>query len=304
MGWRLPPSGWATLTHYDLPTRYVAACGCVGSAPTMPSAALNVLAFGSETSFGPSCGLCAKLTLISTPLAALPSEADDPSSSLAGDPNSGDVGIIFNEQEQQDGTAPSVVVKIVDSCPRGPPWCNATVDAPNQLGSFVHFDLAWPSVAIPHTFFPGTHDYGVWNVSYSFVDCSQWRGYKNPNVVGSDWLQQDSACCPKNPPLPSDLAFNNTIFESQEASRGLPKGCPNYADTLLADPAMVPNTSNPLSKHDHDGPAVAGDGGYSGAAVSRISSPFTNSFALAAALWSFTLPAALLSISALPSLSA
>ncbi|KAK0550772.1 hypothetical protein OC846_003539 [Tilletia horrida] len=294
------------MTHYDLPSRYVAACGCVQSAPTMPSAALNVLAFGSETSFGPSCGLCAKLTLISTPLAAISEDSADGSSSLAGDPNPGDAGIAFSQEEQDDGTAPSIVVKIVDSCPRGPPWCNATVDGPNSLGSFVHFDLAWPSVAIPSTFFPGTHDYGVWNVSYEFTSCSAWRGFNNPRVVGSDWIQQDSACCPKNPPLPSDPNFNNTIWESQESTRGMPLGCPNYADTLLANPAMVPNTSNPLSKHDHDGPAPGSGGGASeaGAACTSLRPPplSMESSLAALAFWSLSMTASismgLLSLSA------
>ncbi|KAE8232922.1 hypothetical protein CF326_g2048 [Tilletia indica] len=293
MSWRLPESGWATLTHYDLPNSYVAACGCVQKAPSMPSAALNVLAFGSETSFGPSCGLCAKLTLISTPLAALAGEG-----SMVGNPNPGDAGIEFSEEEQENGTAPSVVVKIVDSCPRGPPHCNATVDAPNGLGSYVHFDLAWPSSSISSDFFPGTHDYGVWNISYSFVSCSKWRGYNNPSVVGSDWIQENSACCPKDPPLPSDPAFNNTIFKSQVADRGMPKACPNYADTLLADPAMVPNTSNPLSKHDHDGPVSISTG------AGHALRPWNDGSSLAAmALYSFSLSFGLLGIASLPLLS-
>ncbi|KAK0530151.1 hypothetical protein OC835_004113 [Tilletia horrida] len=301
------------MTHYDLPNPYVAACGCVQSAPSMPSAALNVLAFGSQTSFGPSCGLCAKLTLVSTPLAAIPDTSGSGTGSLAGDPNPGDAGIAFTEEEQADGTAPSVVVKIVDSCPLGPPWCNATVaGGGNALGSMVHFDLAWSPTQkdgpIPQDFFPGTHDYGVWQIRYDFVDCAAWRGFSNKRVVGSDWVQQDSACCPKNPPLPSDPAFNNTIFASQEAQRGLPRACPNYADTLLADPALVPNTSNPLSKHDHDGPAAGG--AWTGAAFSSLRPPFkvggggfgTASALLAAFVWSVSLPALMLGV-ALPLLS-
>ncbi|CAD6893731.1 unnamed protein product [Tilletia controversa] len=294
MTWRLPESGWATMTHYDLPTFYTAACGCVGNAPTMPSAALNVLSFGSETSFGPACGLCAKLTLISTPLADLAGQG-----SMIDNPNPGDAGIAYSEEEQENGTAPSIVVKVIDSCPLGPPHCNATVNGPNGLGSYVHFDLAWPSVAIPSDFFPGTHDYGVWNVSYSFVSCKAWRGYNNPKVVGSDWIQEDSACCPKDPPLPSDPAFNNTIFQSQVADRGMPLACPNYADTLLADPAMVPNTSNPLSKHDHDGPASTA--GVAGAGYALR--PRADGSSLAAmALWTFSLPM-MLGIFSLPLLS-
>lgn len=139
----VPSSGYATLTHYDLPVGYVASCGCVGRATRYPTAALNRLVYGSNTSFGPICGACYDLRLVSTPLAAL----NQP--------------ISFTPDQVDDAESPRIVVKIVDLCPgAGGPWCNATESQGNSLGSPIHFDLAWPSPAIPKSFFPGNHDYG------------------------------------------------------------------------------------------------------------------------------------------------
>jgi hypothetical protein len=47
-----PDSGQATLTHYDLPRGYVAACGCTPETTHYPVAALSQMAFGSSANFG------------------------------------------------------------------------------------------------------------------------------------------------------------------------------------------------------------------------------------------------------------
>ncbi|PWN51416.1 hypothetical protein IE53DRAFT_386212 [Violaceomyces palustris] len=224
--YQIPERGWATLTHYDLPDQYVASCGCVGDVTNHPVTAINRLAYGSNTSFGPSCGICAKVTLLSTPLAPPPPPP--------GQPGWGD-GIYFTDQDVSSGKAPSVTVKVVDLCPGvGGPWCNATEEAGNSLESYLHFDLAWPSKAISKRFFPGDHDYGVWNVSYEIVSCTTWSGYGDAAALGSDWDQETSACCPANP-WPS----------------GTEVTCPPYYDTVGPNAVTAPNTSNPLSKGKH-----------------------------------------------------
>lgn len=136
-------SGVATLTHYTLPSHYIASCGCVGTVTDYPTAAINRLAYDSDSSFGPRCGSCVKLTLQTTPLAS------------SWDP-------IDYSQNGQNSTqkAPSVVVKLVDACPIQGEWCNSTMTQGNKLGYQIHFDLAWPSKGISDDFFPGEHDYG------------------------------------------------------------------------------------------------------------------------------------------------
>lgn len=76
----------------------------------------------------------------------------------------------------------------------------------------------------------------VWNISYSSVPCTQWSGHNDASAQGSDWIQELSACCPSDP-----LSTDTT--------------CPSYLDTLTSPSiaALVPNTSNPLSKGAHDG---------------------------------------------------
>ncbi|KAN0062873.1 hypothetical protein ACQY0O_004694 [Thecaphora frezii] len=229
------PLGYATLTHYDLPSDYVASCGCVGRSTHYPTAALNRAAYGSNTSFGPSCGLCFELRLVSTPLSPPPvADGDDGDT---GDRGGGGDGIYFPLNEVEQGKTPNLVVKITDLCPgAGGPWCNATVAddgamVGNSLGSMVHFDLAWPAKGIPQNFFPGDHDYGVWNVSYQTVSCDLWKGFGDAAALGSDWAQQDSACCPNNP-----------------APSGADTDCPGYYATLGTESALVPNTSNILSQ--------------------------------------------------------
>ncbi|SJX65594.1 uncharacterized protein SRS1_16221 [Sporisorium reilianum f. sp. reilianum] len=222
-------SGYASLTHYDLPLNYVASCGCVGRSTFYPTAALNRYAYGSNTSFGPACGTCFEIRLVSTPLAPPPPAPG--SNGAWGD------GIYYNASQVASGSTPNLVVKIIDLCPgAGGPWCNATrldngTVQGNSLGFDVHFDLAWPSKAISSRFFPGTHDYGAWNVSYKAVSCAMWAGWKDQAALGSDWAQESSACCPNNPP-PS----------------GNDASCPAYYDTLGAQGAVPPNTSNILSK--------------------------------------------------------
>jgi hypothetical protein len=229
------PSGRATLTHYDLPYKYIASCGCVGLSTRHPTAALNSYTYGSNESYGPSCGVCYRLSLESTPLAPPPPDG---------------TGIAF---AANDTKAPSVVVKITDDCPLSGDWCTQTPQRPtNSLGSTLHFDLAWPSRAISDDFFPTDQgrDYGVWWAQYSVVDCIEWSGYNDQEAVGSDWAQQSSACCPLRPTL--NLATPNITLSANE------QHCPSYSNQVsqrLSNDEMyaqVPNTSNILSKDIDD----------------------------------------------------
>ncbi|PWN43026.1 hypothetical protein IE81DRAFT_347001 [Ceraceosorus guamensis] len=218
--WQFPDDlvfGWATLTHYDLPDDYIASCGCVGRSTRHPTAAINSLVYGSNGSFGPACGLCAELQLLNTPLAPLPPEGDGL-----------DLG--------SDG--PSVVVKVTDKCP-GTDWCGATSDKPNRLGAYVHWDLAWPSKGIARDFFPGDHDYGVWNVSYRLVSCSRWAGSNDPAALGSDWAQESSACCPSDPDLHSLIS-------------AIAPTPPSEAPTPVATPSASTSSSNSTLAQSQD----------------------------------------------------
>ena len=47
-----PDFGPASLTHYDLPTNFVAACGCTPASTHYPTAALSQLAYGSSAGYG------------------------------------------------------------------------------------------------------------------------------------------------------------------------------------------------------------------------------------------------------------
>lgn len=47
-----PDYGPASLTHYDLPTNFVAACGCTPASTHYPTAALSQLAYGSSADYG------------------------------------------------------------------------------------------------------------------------------------------------------------------------------------------------------------------------------------------------------------
>jgi hypothetical protein len=101
-----PNSGVATMTHYTLPEDYIASCGCTARSTHYPTAALNQMAFGSSTGYGPACGRCFKLTLLNTFL------SDPPFYPTA---------------------TKSVVVKVTDLCPLSKTgWCNGTVSGPNS----------------------------------------------------------------------------------------------------------------------------------------------------------------------------
>ncbi|KAA1474032.1 hypothetical protein DENSPDRAFT_780689 [Dentipellis sp. KUC8613] len=175
-----PSSGVATMTHYTLPNNYIASCGCTADSTHYPTAALNQMAFGSSTAYGPACGRCFKLTLLNTFL------SDPP---------------FFPPQQK------SLVVKVTDLCPLSTTgWCNATTSGPNAAGNYLNFDLAFPSSSIPDDFFPsdqalyGYTDFGVWNVSYQSVDCKpNWAGSKSAAALGSVADLGDSVCCPVNP---------------------------------------------------------------------------------------------------------
>lgn len=101
-----PDAGTATMTHYSLPQDYVASCGCTGESTHFPTAALNQMAFGSSTAYGPACGRCFKLTLLNTFLSNPPFYPT---------------------------VTKSLVVKITDLCPHSQTgWCNATTSGPNS----------------------------------------------------------------------------------------------------------------------------------------------------------------------------
>ncbi|KAL4074223.1 RlpA-like double-psi beta-barrel-protein domain-containing protein-containing protein [Scleroderma yunnanense] len=172
-----PSNGYATMTHYILPEGFIAACGCATNSTLYPTAAMNQMAYGSSTAYGPACGKCFNLTLLNA---------------------------FLSDPPFYPNTTNSVVVKITDLCPysqRG--WCNATTTGPNRGGHYLNFDLAWPSVSIPDTFFPsdpslyGYSDFGVWNISYNTVSCEYWQGWHYSAALGSV-IGYDS-CCPDNP---------------------------------------------------------------------------------------------------------
>ncbi|KIJ19059.1 hypothetical protein PAXINDRAFT_70510 [Paxillus involutus ATCC 200175] len=174
------PDGYATMTHYTIPQGFIAACGCTGDSTDYPTAAMNQMAYGSSTSYGPSCGRCFNLTLLNAFLSNPPYYPD-----------------VTN----------SIVVKVTDLCPLSVSgWCNATSSAPNAGGHYINFDLAWPSSSIPNDFFPsdpalygGSSDFGVWNISYQSVSCESWEGWNHAAALGSVANLGYSACCPDNP---------------------------------------------------------------------------------------------------------
>jgi hypothetical protein len=93
------------MTHYSLPANFVAACGCTSTSTNYPTAAMNQMAYGSSTSYGPACGQCFNLTLLNSFLSNPPFY-----------PN----------------VTKSVVIKVTDLCPLSHSgWCNATTSGPN-----------------------------------------------------------------------------------------------------------------------------------------------------------------------------
>src|SRR6267154_571104 len=100
-----PQSGTATLTYYTLPEDDVASCGCTAKSTHYPTAALNQMAFGSSTAYGPACGRCFKLTLLNT---------------------------FLSDPPFYPSVTKSVVIKVTDLCPLSKTgWCNGTVSGPN-----------------------------------------------------------------------------------------------------------------------------------------------------------------------------
>jgi hypothetical protein len=105
-----PNDGIATMTHYSLPVDFITACGCTAQSTHYPTAALNQMAFGSSTAFGPACGRCFNLSLLNTFLSDPPFFPPTPK---------------------------SIVVKVTDLCPLSTTgWCNATTSGPNAYVLF------------------------------------------------------------------------------------------------------------------------------------------------------------------------
>lgn len=275
--WFPPVSGRATVTHYGFPRGALGSCGCARNADKYPTAALNSLALGSSTSFGPGCGLCARVTLQSTPESAPPPAGD---------------GHFFSPAQVQDGTAPSIVVKVTDQCPWSGPQggagspCNATSTKPNRWGASVHFDLAWPapdpsSKAIPSNWFPGDHDYGTWLAEFAWVSCTQWAGSQDEMATGSDWALEDAGCCPADPPLPGTPSYGRLVHAGQPQPEPKPATCPSAQLAKSWPSALVPNTSNENTK-GQQAPDAA-----SSSAASRISAATVQAVAGLALLTSF-----------------
>ncbi|KAF8813826.1 hypothetical protein BYT27DRAFT_7084115 [Phlegmacium glaucopus] len=174
-----PDNGIATLTHYDLPSDFVAACGCTPSSTHYPTAALSQMAYGSSADYGPACGKCFNLTLLNPVIATPP---------------------FF------PSVVKHIVIKITDLCPLSKAgYCSGTTTKRNSAGAYLNFDLAFPSQAIPDDFFPsdaavyGYTDFGVWNITYQTVSCSAWSGFNNTAALGSVASLALGACCPANP---------------------------------------------------------------------------------------------------------
>ncbi|KDR75181.1 hypothetical protein GALMADRAFT_249136 [Galerina marginata CBS 339.88] len=175
-----PDNGLATMTHYDLPSGYIASCGCTSSSTDYPTAALSQMAYGSSTSYGPGCGRCFNLTLLNPVIATPP---------------------FF------PSVVKYIVVKITDLCPLSQTgWCSGTTSKPNSAGAYLNFDLAYPSKAVPDDFFPsnaavyGYKDFGVWNITYQSVPCLDgWAGSNNLAALGSVKTLGSGACCPADP---------------------------------------------------------------------------------------------------------
>ncbi|KAJ7647197.1 RlpA-like double-psi beta-barrel-protein domain-containing protein-containing protein [Roridomyces roridus] len=207
-----PPDGTATMTHYTIPDGFIASCGCTGGSTGYPTAALSQSAYGSSTAFGPACGKCFNLTLVDT---------------YTGDPP------FFPDVVKH------IVVKVTDLCPLSQTgWCDGTPTKKNPGGQYLNFDLAFPSPAIPDDFFPsneslyGYSDFGVWNITYQTVSCSNWAGWKNAAALGSVADLGDGVCCPANP----TGSANDT--------------CPSFSD----DNGLPPDTTTsvaPLPLYSH-----------------------------------------------------
>jgi len=217
--YQYPKTGFATMTHYDLPLNDVAACGCTGQSTHYPTAALSSLAYGSTDSYGPACGVCFNLTLLNT---------------------------FTSNPPFFPSTHPSVVVKITDECPAISEWCNATLSKPNPGGHIINFDLAFPSPAgaIPSNFFPqnvseyGYSDFGVWNISYEVVTCDpNWAGHSDLAALGSVPSLGDGVCCP------AEVTASNI--------------CPSFSEDSGTKPPDTGSTGNGIAPHLSKGAQIA-----------------------------------------------
>jgi len=204
-----PDFGPASLTHYDLPTNFVAACGCTPESTHYPTAALSQLAYGSSEDYGPACGRCFNLTLLSPVIATPP----------------------FHPS-----VVKHIVVKITDLCPLSKSgYCSGTTTKPNSAGDYINFDLAFPSVGIPTDFFPsnvslyGYTDFGVWNITYQVVSCSNWAGFSDPAALGS---VGQGTCCPDDP-TPGNAS---NICPSFSDNNGIPPDTINGAPVASFPP--------------------------------------------------------------------
>ncbi|KAH7919735.1 hypothetical protein BV22DRAFT_1022481 [Leucogyrophana mollusca] len=209
-----PADGFATMTHYELPPNFIAACGCTTSSTNFPTAAMNQMAYGSSASYGPACGRCFNLTLLNT----------------------------FNSNPPfYPNVTKSVVIKVTDLCPLSEDgWCDATPTKTNAGGHYLNFDLAWPSTSIPDDFFPsdaalygGFFDFGVWNISYQSVSCDSWEGWNNAAALGSVADLGYTACCPDNP---TGNASNTCTSYSDQ------NGLPPDTHTSFASIVVIPQS--------------------------------------------------------------
>jgi len=71
------------------------------------------------------------------------------------------------------------------------------------------------SLIVPHGKLLYNQDFGVWNISYQSVACTNWEGWNHAAALGSVTSLGSSACCPDNPTvgLPSlFLHYQLTLF--------------------------------------------------------------------------------------------
>ncbi|PPR05820.1 hypothetical protein CVT26_010100 [Gymnopilus dilepis] len=225
-----PDDGLATLTHYTLPSGYIASCGCTSASTNYPTAALSQMAYGSSTSYGtfqsvniavrlsydtsgPACGRCFNLTLLNPVIATPP----------------------FHPSVTK-----SIVVKVTDLCPLSETgWCSGTTSKPNSAGAYLNFDLAYPSQAVPNDFFPsdealyGYTDFGVWNITYQSVPClDDWAGSRNLAALGSVQDLGLGACCPADP-SPGNASSICPSFSEQNGIPCVPDFFPQRINLIL-----------------------------------------------------------------------
>jgi len=159
-----PDDGLATMTHYTLPSGYIASCGCTPSSTYYPTAALSQMAYGSSTSYG-MCSLffTAALCSVSTPRSKLwkmlQLDFGQPSCCKPS-------FCAFRSQVHccQSHRSLSIVTRWLVFCNnnKGQPVCLFHYEFlswfsqsfSKSAGAYLNFDLAFPSSAIPADFFP------------------------------------------------------------------------------------------------------------------------------------------------------